>query len=79
MPLNLKDWQKMLLLLGICLFMFSTAGRAEVVERIVAVVNDEVITMSEVDQMAKAMQGQPGVRLPRRQQGPAEGTPGSPH
>ncbi len=64
MPLNLKTWQKVLFLLGISLFMFSTAGRAEVVERILAVVNDEVITKSEVDQMAKAMQGQPGVKLP---------------
>ena len=64
MPLNLKTWQKVLFLLGIGLFMFSTAGRAEVVERILAVVNDEVITKSEVDQMAKAMQGQPGVKLP---------------
>jgi peptidyl-prolyl cis-trans isomerase SurA len=63
MPLNLRTWQKMLFLLGISLFMFSTAGRAEVVERILAVVNDEVITKSEVDQMAKAMQGQPGVKL----------------
>jgi peptidyl-prolyl cis-trans isomerase SurA len=64
MPLNLKAWQKMLFLLGIGLFMCSTAGRAEVVERILAVVNDEVITKSEVDQMAKAMQGQPGMKLP---------------
>ena len=64
MPLNLKTWQKVLFLLGISLFMFSTTGRAEVVERILAVVNDEVITKSEVDQMAKAMQGQPGVKLP---------------
>ncbi len=64
MPLNLKTWQRMLFLLGIGLFMFATAGRAEVVERILAVVNDDVITKSEVDQMAKAMQGQPGVKLP---------------
>ena len=64
MPLNLKTWQKVVFLLGISLFMGSTAGRAEVVERILAVVNDEVITKSEVDQMAKAMQGQPGVKLP---------------
>jgi peptidyl-prolyl cis-trans isomerase SurA len=35
--------------------------RAEVVERILAVVNDDVITKSEVDQMAKAMEAQPGM------------------
>jgi peptidyl-prolyl cis-trans isomerase SurA len=34
------------------------------VERIVAVVNDEVITQSEVDQMAKAIQSQPGAKVP---------------
>jgi peptidyl-prolyl cis-trans isomerase SurA len=44
--------------------MCLSVARAEVVERILAVVNDEVITQSEVGQMAKAMQGQPGVRLP---------------
>ena len=42
MLLNLKTWQKVLFLLGISLFMFSTTGRAEVVERILAVVNDGV-------------------------------------
>jgi peptidyl-prolyl cis-trans isomerase SurA len=64
MPVNFKTWGKGLLFLGICFFMFWTAAPAEVVERILAVVNDEVITQSEVDQMAKAMQGQPGVKLP---------------
>ena len=59
-----RTWGKLLFLLVTCFFTFSTAAKAEVVERILAVVNDEVITKSEVDQMAKAMQGQPGVKLP---------------
>ena len=63
MPVNSKTWGKVLFFLGICLFMFLSVAQAEVVERILAVVNDEVITKSEVDQMAKAMQGQPGVKL----------------
>jgi peptidyl-prolyl cis-trans isomerase SurA len=33
-------------------------------ERILAVVNDEVISQSEVDQMAKAIQSQPGMKMP---------------
>ena len=49
------------------------------VERILAVVNDDMITKSEVDQMAKAMEGQPGVKLPRQPQGSAEGDAGGPH
>jgi len=36
-------------------------GHAEVVDRIVAEVNDEVITMSELDQMAKMLQPQAGL------------------
>jgi peptidyl-prolyl cis-trans isomerase SurA len=40
-----------------------TTARAEVVERILAVVNDDVISKSEVDQMAKAMQSQPGMKM----------------
>jgi peptidyl-prolyl cis-trans isomerase SurA len=55
---------RLLFLLITCTFVFSTAAQAEVVERILAVVNDDIITKSEVDQMAKAMQGQPGVKLP---------------
>jgi peptidyl-prolyl cis-trans isomerase SurA len=43
--------------------MFLTAVRAEVVERILAVVNDDVITKSEVDQMAKAMESQTGGKM----------------
>jgi peptidyl-prolyl cis-trans isomerase SurA len=59
-----RGWRKVLFLLGCCFFMFMTAARAEVVERILAVVNNEVISKSEVDQMAKAMRSQPGAKLP---------------
>ena len=59
-----RGWGKPLFLLVFCFFMFVAAARAEVVERILAVVNDDVITKSEVDQMAKAMQAQPGASLP---------------
>ncbi len=52
---------KALFLLVFCFFLFTAMARAEVVERILAVVNDDVITKSEVDQMAKAMQAQPGM------------------
>jgi peptidyl-prolyl cis-trans isomerase SurA len=62
MMLQCRGWGKALFLLVFCCFMFSTAARAEVVERILAVVNDDVITKSEVDQMAKAMQSQPGMQ-----------------
>jgi peptidyl-prolyl cis-trans isomerase SurA len=58
-----RGWGKALFLLVFCFFMFATMAQAEVVERILAVVNDEVITKSEVDQMAKAMQSQPGVQM----------------
>ncbi len=64
MSAHTKTRGKALFLLGIGFFMFISAAHAEVVERILAVVNDEVITQSEVDQMAKAMQGQPGMPLP---------------
>jgi peptidyl-prolyl cis-trans isomerase SurA len=64
MRVSYKAWGKVLLFLGIGFFLFVIAGQAEVVERILAVVNDEVITQSEVDQMAKAMQSQPGMKLP---------------
>jgi peptidyl-prolyl cis-trans isomerase SurA len=58
-----KGRGKALFLLVFCFFMFATMARAEVVERILAVVNDDVITKSEVDQMAKAMQSQPGMQM----------------
>jgi len=55
---------RLLLLGSLWFFILWTAATAEVVERIVAVVNDEVISQSEVDQMAKALQSSPGVSLP---------------
>ncbi len=55
---------KVLFLLGVWCFLFLTVAEAEVVERILAVVNDEVISQSEVDQMAKAIQSQPGMKMP---------------
>jgi peptidyl-prolyl cis-trans isomerase SurA len=61
---NSRSWGKVLFLLSIWSIMLLTTLRAEVVERILAVVNDEVISKSEVDQMAKAMQSQPGVKMP---------------
>ncbi|RJR33142.1 MAG: hypothetical protein C4567_17295 [Deltaproteobacteria bacterium] len=43
--------------------MFAAApGHAEIVDRIVAVVNDEIITMSELDQMSKMVQASAGVK-----------------
>ena len=58
-----RGWRKALFLLFFCFFMCATMARAEVVERILAVVNDDVITKSEVDQMAKAMKSQPGAQM----------------
>ncbi|MEJ2091287.1 MAG: SurA N-terminal domain-containing protein [Syntrophobacterales bacterium] len=59
-----KRWGKIVFLLGVWLCFFWSAAAAKVVERIVAVVNDEVISQSEVDQMAKAIESQPGAKLP---------------
>jgi peptidyl-prolyl cis-trans isomerase SurA len=42
-------------------------GYCEVVDRIVAVVNDEVVTMSEVQGMARAMEAQAGVKATKKQ------------
>jgi peptidyl-prolyl cis-trans isomerase SurA len=64
MRVSHKAWGTRVLFLGIGIFLFVAVAPAEVVERILAVVNDEVITKSEVDQMAKAMQSQPGMKLP---------------
>jgi peptidyl-prolyl cis-trans isomerase SurA len=58
-----RGWRTTLFLLVFCFFLCATMARAEVVERILAVVNDDVITKSEVDQMAKAMQSQPGMQM----------------
>jgi peptidyl-prolyl cis-trans isomerase SurA len=42
-------------------------GHCEVVDRIVAVVNDEVVTMSEVQGMAKALEAQAGVKASKKE------------
>ncbi len=55
---------QVLLLCGLWCFMLVNAAGAKVVERILAVVNDEVISQSEVDQMAKAYQAQAGLNMP---------------
>lgn len=55
---------KIVFLLTVCLSVFWAKAAAEVVERIVAVVNDEVISQSELEQMAKAIQSQPGMKMP---------------
>ncbi|OGP74698.1 MAG: hypothetical protein A2Y80_02615 [Deltaproteobacteria bacterium RBG_13_58_19] len=56
------------ILLGCCLLCswLAAAAVAEVVDRIVAVVNNEVITMSELEQTARAFQDQPGMRSPAK-------------
>lgn len=48
-------WALALVILG------AGAGAAKVVDRIVAVVNDEVISLSELEMMAKSLQAQPGM------------------
>jgi peptidyl-prolyl cis-trans isomerase SurA len=60
-------WGKLVFFLGLWLCFFWSTAAAKVVERIVAVVNDEVISQSELDQMAKALQSQPGAKLPSGQ------------
>ncbi len=55
---------RLLLLAILWVFLLGAAAGAEVVERIVAIVNDEVISQSEVEQMAKAIQSQPGAQIP---------------
>jgi peptidyl-prolyl cis-trans isomerase SurA len=42
-------------------------GHCELVDRIVAVVNDEVVTMSEVQGMAKALENQAGVKPTKKE------------
>jgi peptidyl-prolyl cis-trans isomerase SurA len=55
---------QVLFLCGLWGLMLVSAADAKVVERILAVVNDEVISQSEVDQMAKAYQAQAGLKMP---------------
>ena len=64
MPVRIMHWGKLVFLLSVWFLLFCTTATAEVVERIVAVVNDEVISQSELDQMAKAIQSQPGMKMP---------------
>jgi peptidyl-prolyl cis-trans isomerase SurA len=61
-----------LVCLAACLAPWSLPwpGHAEIVDRIVAEVNNEVITMSELDQMAKMVQSQAGV-TPKSKEGKA--------
>jgi peptidyl-prolyl cis-trans isomerase SurA len=49
--------------LAACLTLVFLAGpgHAEIVDRIVAVVNDEIITMSELEQMSKMIQSETGI------------------
>jgi len=55
---------KLLMTLVACLFQLYLAGpgESEVVDRIVGEVNDEIITMSEVQNMAKALEAQTGMK-----------------
>jgi len=46
---------------GLAPWSWTCTGHAEIVDRIVAEVNDEIITMSELDQMAKMVQPQTGL------------------
>jgi len=50
-------------IMGVCLLLlcWTGAGAAEVVDRVVAIVNDEVITMSELELMAKSLEGMTGL------------------
>ncbi len=50
------------LLAGLILLNLAAAGYAEVVDRIVAVVNDEIITMSELQNVAKSIEAGAGVK-----------------
>lgn len=50
-------------IMGVCLLLlwWTGAGAAEVVDRVVAIVNDEIITMSELELMAKSLEGMTGL------------------
>ncbi len=51
----------------LALLLLALSGQAEVVDRIVAVVNDEIITMSELEQMSKIIQPEPGINPKSRE------------
>jgi peptidyl-prolyl cis-trans isomerase SurA len=63
---------RLLVCLAACLapVFLASPGHAEIVDRIVAVVNDEIITMSELDQMSKMVQAQSGAN-PKSREGQA--------
>lgn len=70
--MNILSGRSMMLLLLVCLAQLFLAGpgATEVLDRIVAQVNDEIITLSELEQMSKMMQGQSGLP-PRGREGQA--------
>lgn len=63
---------RILVCLAACLapLLLAGPGHAEIVDRIVAVVNDEIITMSELEQMSKMVQAQSGAN-PKSKEGQA--------
>lgn len=63
---------KILVYLAACLapWFLAGPGHAEIVDRIVAVVNDDIITMSELDQMSKMVQSSQGFN-PKTKEGRA--------
>lgn len=52
---------------GLLCLALAGSGRGEVVDRIVAEVNDEIITMSELQAMAKAMEAQTGTKPSKKE------------
>lgn len=59
-----KISKRQVLVMGACLvlLLLPQAGLAEVVDRIVAEVNDEIITLSELQNMARTMEAQTGMK-----------------
>lgn len=64
MPACIRLFSQICLGMALAFLLGSSFAAAKVVERILAVVNDEVISQSEVEQMAKAFQAHPDFRLP---------------
>ena len=52
---------------ALALLVLALPGSCEVVDRIVAVVNDEIITMSEVQSLAKSIEAQSGMKPTKRE------------
>jgi peptidyl-prolyl cis-trans isomerase SurA len=59
--INASGISKMLVFMSLLGLIATAPAAAEVVDRVVAVVNDEVISLSEVELMAKSLQTQPGL------------------